>query len=452
MRISAKGEYAIQAVLDLALHRERGLTAIQEIARRQAIPQRYLEQVLLALKRAGLLTSKRGSAGGYQLTRPPEDISVGDVLRAVEGTGAPFEAQRRGRPGDGRASRPGRAVGRDLERGLEGRRPAHVRRPGRSRGRAPERRAADVPHMTTPKIAKSVLELVGRTPMVRLNRLPKPGGAMVAAKVESLNPGGSVKDRIAVSMVEDAERRGVLKPGATIVEPTSGNTGIGLAMAAAVRGYRLILTMPDDMSVERQRLLARFGAELHLTPAIEGMTGAVHAARELLREHPDYFMPQQFENPANPEAHRRTTALEVLDAVGGRLDAFVAGVGTGGTLTGVGEVLKEKIPGVRIVAVEPAASPVLAGGKARPHAIQGIGASFVPGVLNRAIIDRIIQVRDEDALAWSRRLAREEGLLVGVSAGAAVFAACAVAAEMTPSQLVVTVLPDTGERYLSPGG
>ena len=306
--------------------------------------------------------------------------------------------------------------------------------------------------MSAPKIAKSVLELVGRTPLVRLNRLPKPGGAVVAAKVESLNPGGSVKDRIAVAMLEDAERRGVLQPGATIVEPTSGNTGIGLAMAAAVRGYRLILTMPDDMSVERQRLLARFGAELHLTPAIEGMTGSVHAARELLREHPDYFMPQQFENPANPEAHRRTTALEVLDAIGGRLDAFVVGVGTGGTLTGVGEVLKEKIPGVRVVAVEPAASPVLAGGKARPHAIQGIGASFVPGVLNRAIIDRIIQVRDEDALAWSRRLAREEGLLVGVSAGAAAFAACMVAAEMSPSQLVVTVLPDTGERYLSPGG
>jgi cysteine synthase len=253
-------------------------------------------------------------------------------------------------------------------------------------------------------------------------------------------------------MLEDAERRGLLKPGSTIVEPTSGNTGIGLAMVAAVRGYRLILTMPDDMSVERQRLLARFGAELHLTPAIEGMTGAVHAARELLREHPDYFMPQQFENPANPEAHRKTTALEILDAVGGRLDAFVAGVGTGGTLTGVGEVLKEKIPGVRLVAVEPSASPVLAGGRARPHAIQGIGASFVPGVLNRTIIDRIIAVRDEDALNWSRRLAREEGLLVGVSAGAAAFAACQVAAEMAPGQLVVTVLPDTGERYLSPGG
>jgi cysteine synthase A len=301
------------------------------------------------------------------------------------------------------------------------------------------------------KIAASVLELIGRTPMVRLNRLPRPGGARVVAKLESLNPGGSVKDRIALAMLEAAEGRGVLKPGSTIVEPTSGNTGIGLAMAAAVKGYRLILTMPDDMSVERQRLLARFGAELHLTPAIEGMTGAVHAAQELVREHPDYFMPQQFENPANPEAHRRTTALEILDAVGGRLDAFVAGVGTGGTITGVGEVLKEKVPGVRVIAVEPAKSPVLSGGKARPHAIQGIGASFVPGVLNRDVLDRIVQVRDEDALMWARRLAREEGLLVGVSAGAAAFAACLVAAELGPEQLVVTVLPDTGERYLSQG-
>jgi cysteine synthase A len=253
-------------------------------------------------------------------------------------------------------------------------------------------------------------------------------------------------------MVEDAERRGILRPGGTLVEPTSGNTGIGLAIAAAVKGYRLILTMPDDMSVERQRLLARLGAEIHLTPAIEGMTGAVFAAQELVREHPDYFMPQQFQNPANPEAHRRGTALEILDALGGqRLDAFVAGVGTGGTLTGVGEVLKDKIPGLRVVAVEPARSPVLSGGRARPHAIQGIGASFVPGVLNRELIDEIITVRDEDAITWSRRLAREEGLLVGISAGAAAFAACAFAATLTPEQLVLTVLPDTGERYLSLG-
>src|SRR5437667_7395774 len=226
-----------------------------------------------------------------------------------------------------------------------------------------------------PKVAASVLELIGHTPIVRLNRLPKPGGASVLAKLESVNPGGSVKDRIAVAMLETAEQQGRLKPGSTIVEPTSGNTGIGLAMAAAVKGYRLILTMPDDMSVERQRLLARFGAEIHLTPAIEGMTGAVFAAQELIREHPDYVMPQQFQNPANPEAHRRGTAVEILDALGGqKLDAFVAGVGTGGTLTGVGEVLKEKIAGVRVIAVEPARSPVLSGGRARPHAIQGIGA------------------------------------------------------------------------------
>ena len=300
-----------------------------------------------------------------------------------------------------------------------------------------------------PKMAGSVLELVGGTPLVRLNRIPKPGGATVLAKLESLNPGGSVKDRIALAMVEDAERRGVLKAGATLVEPTSGNTGIGLAMVCAVRGYRIILTMPDDMSAERQRLLARYGAEIHLTPAIEGMSGAVFAAQEICREHPEYFMPMQFENPANPEAHRRTTALEILDATEERLDVFVAAVGTGGTVTGVGEVLKDRLPGVRVVGVEPARSPVLSGGRFRPHGIQGIGASFVPGILNRSVLDDIIQVRDEDATTTARRLAREEGLLVGISSGANVFAACQVAETLPADQVVVTVLCDTGERYLS---
>jgi len=305
------------------------------------------------------------------------------------------------------------------------------------------------PGTTRPRLAGSVLELVGGTPLTRLNRIPRPGGATVLAKMESLNPGGSVKDRIAVAMVEDAERRGVLKEGATLVEPTSGNTGIGLAMVCAVRGYRLILTMPDDMSQERQRLLSRYGAEIHLTPAIEGMSGAVFAAQEMCREHPDYFMPMQFENKANPEIHRRTTALEILEATDGRVDAFVTGVGTGGTITGVGEVLKERLPGIRLVAVEPARSPVLSGGHARPHGIQGIGASFVPGVLNRSILDQIIQVRDEDATATARRLAREEGLLVGISSGANVWAACQVASTLPSDQIVVTILCDTGERYLS---
>src|SRR4051812_10564257 len=298
-------------------------------------------------------------------------------------------------------------------------------------------------------IAETVVDVVGDTPLVRLNRVVPAGGARVLAKMESLNPGGSVKDRIAVAMIEEAELAGTLKPGATIVEPTSGNTGIGLAMVAAARGYRLILTMPEDMSLERRLLLARFGADLHLTPAIEGMTGAVFAAQELLREHPDYFMPQQFENPANPAIHERTTAREILAQAGGPIDAFVAGVGTGGTITGVGHVLKRELPEVLIVAVEPSRSPVLQGGRPRPHAIQGIGASFVPSVLDRSVIDRIVAIQDHEAMAMAGRLAREEGLLVGISSGANVLAAGGVAAELGPGRTVVTVLCDTGERYLS---
>lgn len=298
------------------------------------------------------------------------------------------------------------------------------------------------------EIAGSVLDLVGGTPMVRLNRVVPVGCAEVVAKLESLNPAGSVKDRIALAMVEEAEERGLLTPGATIVEPTSGNTGIGLAMVAAVKGYHLVLTMPEDMSVERRKLLGRFGAELVLTPAIEGMTGAVYAAEELV-EKKGYFMPQQFLNPANPEIHRRTTAREILRQTGGRLDAFVAGVGTGGTITGVGEVLKGLRPDILVVAVEPARSPVLNGGRAGIHAIQGLGASFVPGVLNREVYDDLVAISDEVAITMTRRLTREEGLLVGVSSGANVAAALRVAKKLGPGKRVVTILPDTGERYLS---
>ncbi len=299
------------------------------------------------------------------------------------------------------------------------------------------------------RIAASVLDLVGGTPMLRLNRVVQPEWAEIVAKVESLNPAGSVKDRIALNMIEAAERRGRLKPGATIVEPTSGNTGIGLAMVAAVKGYRLVVTMPEDMSLARRDLLARYGAQVVLTPAIEGMTGAVYAAQELMIENPDYFMPQQFENPDNPDVHRRTTAQEILEATGGRLDAFVVGVGTGGTITGAGEVLRAKNPELLIVAVEPARSQVLQGGRAGVHAIQGIGASFVPGILNRELIDEIIAVGDEEAIEMSRRLTREEGLLVGISAGANIVASLKIARRLGQGKRVVTVLPDTGERYLT---
>ncbi len=298
------------------------------------------------------------------------------------------------------------------------------------------------------EIADGVLDLVGNTPLVRLNRVVPDGSAEVLGKLESLNPAGSVKDRIALSMIEDAEARGALKPGDTIVEPTSGNTGVGLAMVAAVKGYRLILTMPEDMSVERRKLFSRFGAELVLTPAIEGMSGAVYAAQELVDKH-GYFLPQQFNNLANPEVHRRTTAQEIMKATGGRLEAFVAGVGTGGTITGVGEVLKQHSAQILVVAVEPARSPVLAGGKAGLTGIQGIGASFVPSVLNREVYDELIAVTDEEAYAMTSRLTKEEGLLVGVSSGANVVASLQVAAKLGAGKRVVTMLPDTGERYLS---
>lgn len=298
-------------------------------------------------------------------------------------------------------------------------------------------------------IFQQVAQLIGNTPMVKLAALVSEDSAEVLAKLEMWNPGGSIKDRIALRMVEKAEEAGLLKPGGVIIEATSGNTGIGLAMVAASRGYRLVLVMPETMSLERRAILEAFGADLVLTPGAEGMAGSVNKAEEILAANPAYFMARQFENPANPEVHRLTTAREILEATGGRIDAFVAGIGTGGTITGVGEVLKKEVPGVKIIGVEPAESPVLSGGKPGPHRIQGIGAGFVPAVLNRSVIDDIITVKDIDAYLTSRAMARAEGILAGVSAGAAVFAAAALAKNMGRGKRVVTILPDTGERYLT---
>ncbi|MBI4437173.1 MAG: cysteine synthase A [Candidatus Omnitrophica bacterium] len=299
------------------------------------------------------------------------------------------------------------------------------------------------------KIVENVLELIGQTPLVRLRRIVGNGSAEVFAKLESLNPGGSVKDRICLSMIEDAEGRGLLNQNSVIVEPTSGNTGIGLAMVCAVKGYKLILTMPETMSLERRFILSRYGAEIVLTDGIEGMAGAVKKAEEIVRQIPNAFMPQQFTNPANPEVHRKTTAKEILNATDETLDAFVAGVGTGGTVTGVGEILKKRNPKIQIIAVEPKGSSVLAGGPAGPHRIQGIGAGFIPKVMNVNVVDRIITVSDEEAYEMSKRLVKEEGLFVGISAGAAAWGALKVAKELGRGKRVVVIFPDTGERYFS---
>lgn len=300
--------------------------------------------------------------------------------------------------------------------------------------------------------AKNILDLIGKTPIIKLSRLAGAGDAEVWAKLEGFNPGGSVKDRPALAMIESAEKAGKLRKGMVIVEPTSGNTGIGLAMVAAVKGYRIILTMPESMTIERRRLLEAYGAELVLTPAEKGMKGAIAKTDEILASGREYFKPDQFGNPANPQVHRRTTAKEILAAFGAKkIDAFVAGVGTGGTITGVGEVLRKKFKNIRICAVEPAASPVLSGGQPGPHPIQGIGAGFVPQVLNTKVFDEIIQVTGDNAADTARRLAQQEGILVGISSGAACWAALQVAARLGKGKRVVTIFPDVGERYMTTG-
>jgi cysteine synthase A len=302
------------------------------------------------------------------------------------------------------------------------------------------------------RLVQSITDLIGDTPLVRLNRVVPEGSAEIYLKLEYQNPGSSVKDRIAISMIEVAEQEGKIKPGDTIVEPTSGNTGIGLALVAAAKGYKAILVMPETMSMERRNLLRAYGAELVLTPGAEGMKGAIRKAEELQAENPSYFIPQQFKNQANVKVHRETTGPEIVEAIkahDGKLDAFIAGIGTGGTITGAGTVLKENFPGIKIYAVEPAASPVLAGGKPGPHKIQGIGAGFVPDILNTDIYDAIIPVENEEAFETARRVAKEEGILGGISSGAAIFAALKIAKELGTGKRVIAIIPSNGERYLS---
>ena len=302
------------------------------------------------------------------------------------------------------------------------------------------------------KLVQNITQLIGDTPLVRLNRVVPEDSAEVYVKLEYQNPGSSVKDRIAISMIEVAEKEGVLKPGTTIIEPTSGNTGIGLAMVAAAKGYKAILVMPETMSIERRNLLRAYGAQLVLTPGAEGMKGTIRRAEELQAENPDYFMPQQFKNQANVKVHIETTGPEIVEAINsydGKLDAFISGIGTGGTITGAGSILKQNFPNIKIFAVEPAASPVLSGGKPGPHKIQGIGAGFVPDILNTGVYDGIIPVENEEAFETARRVAKEEGILGGISSGAAIFAALKVAKELGKGKRVVAVLASNGERYLS---
>jgi cysteine synthase A len=302
------------------------------------------------------------------------------------------------------------------------------------------------------KLVQNITQLIGDTPLVRLNRVVPEGSAEVYLKLEYQNPGASVKDRIAISMIEVAEQEGKIKPGDTIIEPTSGNTGIGLAMVAAAKGYKAILVMPETMSIERRNLLRAYGAQVVLTPGAEGMKGAIRRAEEMIAENPSYFMPQQFNNQANVKIHRETTGPEIVEAINahdGKLDAFISGIGTGGTITGAGSVLKENFPGIKIYAIEPAASPILSGGKPGPHKIQGLGAGFIPEILNTDIYDEVITVENDEAFETARRVAKEEGILGGISSGAAIFAALKVAKQLGAGKRVVAVIPSNGERYLS---
>ncbi len=444
LSITTKSPYAVRALIELYRVGDAGPVPIAELARRGEIPVQFLEQLFATLRRAGLLRSQRGVKGGYSFARPASEITVLEVVELLDGPlGAECERHLRRRRG-GSPQCPGRRHDRRCLRGAgtggRGADVPHIEAPGTSVSRVPRRMGS---------IPTNISEHVGRTPMVQLTRIGAEG-AEVFAKLESFNPGGSVKDRIGVSMIEAAELEGRIEPGeTTIVEATSGNTGIALAFVCAAKGYDLVLTLPQGMSREREALLRLYGARVEVTESLGGMTEAVDAARELATRD-DVFLPDQFSNPANPDIHRRTTGPEIWEALDGRVDVFVAGVGTGGTITGVGEYLKERNPRCRVVAVEPAASAVLSGAAPGPHKIQGIGAGFVPAVLNLEVIDEIIAVSDEDAIGTARLLTRREGVLAGISCGAAVWACLQLAgrADLAGAR-IVTVLADSGERYVS---
>ena len=400
--ISTRGRYALRVMVDLAEHVGTAYVPLGEIAKRQQISQKYLENIVKSLVKAGLLDALRGKGGGYRLNRPPEDYTVGEILRNTEGPFLPVPC---------------------LEPDAE-------------------------PCMS--KIYSSADQLIGHTPLLELTHIEEGLGAKIVAKLEYFNPAGSVKDRIAKAMLDDAEQSGKLKAGSVIIEPTSGNTGIGLASVAAARGYRIIIVMPETMSVERRQLMKAYGAELVLTEGAKGMKGAIAKADELAKEIPNSFIPGQFVNPANPAAHKATTGPEIWEDTDGKVDIFVAGVGTGGTVTGVGEFLKSKNPNVKVVAVEPASSPVLSKGVAGSHKIQGIGAGFVPDTLNTKVYDEIIAVENEAAFEAGREIGKKEGVLVGISSGAALWAAKELAKRPeNKGKTIVALLPDTGDRYLS---